>query len=375
MTLRISDALATERDSRQANSRWRQLRIHTRGERLNFSSNDYLGLSQHPTVVQAYCDALQHWGAGSGGSPLVTGFQPPHQYLTKQLAEWLERDSVLLFSSGFAANQSVMKVCGHYYDAIVADRLIHASLIDGLRATKCGWRRFPHNELDKALTMIGKSNGHALLVTESIFSMDGDEVDWQALREVAAAADVFVDDAHGLGVAGSDGRSAAAAMSQAELPLLTVTFGKAIGVAGAAVAAPQSFIDELTNSAREFIYSTAPSAAQAAAVSAAISVVQSTEGEQLRHKLNENIHAFRCSSSKLGLSLLASNTAIQGLLVGDDQRAVQISQALQAIGIDCVAIRPPTVPEGSARLRITITAQHTNQQIDYLAQELARYAT
>src|SRR5690554_3088012 len=250
------------RQRRQAAHRWRQLQLSDWAN-CSFHRNDYLGLSQHPQVIAAFAQGLADYGCGSGGSPLIYGYQQPHHNLVRQLAEWLERDTAVLFSSGFAANQSALKALGALYDQLLLDRLCHASLLEGLG--RRNWRRFPHNDV-KAVRRLLKP-GANLVITESVFSMDGD---YAPLAELALLpTDLWVDDAHGIGLLGPDGRGAAALLPDPQA-MLTIPFGKAIGVMGAALVGGRAELEHIVNSGREFIYSTAMPAAQAAAVSAAI---------------------------------------------------------------------------------------------------------
>ena len=371
MHRQVTDALQHAAWQRQQQQRWRQPQVRPQGVLL--ASNDYLGLSEHPQVIAAYQQALQQYGTGSGGSALVCGTQSPHLYLQQQLADWLERDNVLLFSSGFAANFSTLLQLGKLYHKIHADRLAHASLIDGMRASGVRWQRFAHNQLAPLLPELTATDQAHLVVTESVFSMDGDSPCLAQLRQVAEHADLYVDDAHGLGVVGADGRSIGGVMNQRQLPLLMVTFGKALGVGGAAVLAPTAVIDYLHNHAREYIYSTAISAAQAAAVSAAIKLVQSAEGSSLRQRLQENIAHVSRLAAEYGIPLMAApNTAIQLVPVGTDSKALQLQQQLRNRGFVVAAIRPPTVPPGQARLRLTLSASHTPAVLTQLMQELAQ---
>lgn len=336
--------------------------------RFNFASNDYLGLSRHPQVLAAYAEGLKRWGAGSGASPAVTGFQPPHNDLCRQLAEWLARDNAVLFSSGFAANHCVMRTLAPFYDHVVADKLSHASLLDGMTTSAKHWQRFRHNDSEHAAKLL-RANATNLLVTESVFSMDGDTA---PLTDLAALpTDLWVDDAHGLGVLGENGESAAGRLTQAQLPLITATFGKGLGVMGAAIVGPSDVIELLHTRGREYIYSTAFSGAQATAIGAAVTIVQGNEGQRLRNQLSENIDYFRHVCTRQGVALQPSAHAIQIIPVGTEQRALELGNLLAAQGIVVGVIRPPTVAKGAARLRITLSAQHQQQDIDRLITEIA----
>ncbi|WP_339878678.1 8-amino-7-oxononanoate synthase [Pseudidiomarina gelatinasegens] len=363
--MQIQGVLQRQLELRHQQRRHRSLSVPTAVH--DFSGNDYLGLSQHPQVRDAFQQGVQQWGTGSGSSPLVAGYQTPHAYLRRQLSEWLERDNVLLFSSGFGANQCTMRALAPLYGRVLLDRLSHASLLDGVREQR-HWKRFAHNDAVHAKKLLNPDATN-LIVTESVFSMDGDSA---PLHELAALdADLWVDDAHGLGIVGADGRSAASQLSQTQAPLITATFGKALGVMGAALVGTDSVIDYLVNYGREFIYSTAFPAAQAAAVSAAIKIVQSAEGARLRQQLDTNVALFSELAARVNIPLGTSQHAIQTLVVGSDANVMNIGVALNSQGFKCGTIRTPTVPEGTARLRITLTAQHKEADIRAFVAALA----
>lgn len=367
--MRITAEMAAQLAALRQQQRLRERKL-TCSTDISFAGNDYLGLSRHARVRAAYIEGLQQWGAGSGASPAVTGFQPPHAYLCRQLAEWLERDDALLFSSGFAANHCVMRSIAPHYVRIIADKLSHASLIDGLlSANTTAWKRFRHNDAEHARQLL-VSNGANLVVTESVFSMDGDRAPLAELAELPA--DLWVDDAHGLGVVGVGGRSTAAVMSQSQVPIITATFGKSLGVMGAAIVGSHELIAYLHTIGREYIYSTAFSGAQAAAISAAIEIIQSPEGERLRQQLAARVEYFRTCCQHYGIGLMASKHAIQIIPVGADSLALMYGQQLAAQGLTVGVIRPPTVAKGTARLRVTLTAQHSDTDIDRLVAALAQ---
>lgn len=339
---------------------------------LNFSSNDYLGLSHHPQVVAAYQQAA---AVGSRASPLVTGYTDSHHYLAAQLADVLGRERVLLFSSAFAANHGVLACVGKFYEQLWLDRLAHASLLQGAQQRNVRWRRFAHQQFERCHDALSGAQAPQLLVTESVFSMDGDQLDPHSLRRMLDQhphLDVMVDDAHGFGVVGDHGLSIAEHFGQQHVGLLSLAFGKACGVAGGAIATDASVADYLLNFCPEYIYSTAMPAAQAAAISAAVKVIVSNEGEQLRTRLQENIALFRSLCHQFNLPIRASSHAIQTLIVGGDAQALMLSEQLRLQGCWCTAIRPPTVPDGMARLRITLTATHQRQDIAALVNALAR---
>lgn len=386
MRARLSERVAALRAQRERIHRTRSLRIVVRREGvrcqlqdragwlLNFCSNDYLGLSQHPRVLAALHAATS---AGSTASPLVCGHGVEHAALAAALCDWQQVPAALLFSSGHAANLAVIQSLLGQGDVCVQDRLNHASLIDGARLAGCNFKRYPHADADGAARRLAAyPDGAALLASDGVFSMDGDVAPLAALAEVARRHDatLYVDDAHGAGVLGPDGRGsvAAAGLAAVDVPLRLVTFGKALGGMGAAVLGATDLIEHLLQSARGAIYSTAIAPAQAAAAQAAFALVRGTEGERLRARLHANIARFRAGAQERGLDLLPSTTAIQPLVAGENARAVAWSAALEARGYWVGAIRPPTVPEGSARLRITLSALHEAAQIDGLLDALAQ---
>jgi len=357
----------------------RQMRMDGQ-QYVQFSSNDYLGLAQHPKVVQAFQQGVNDYGCSSASSPLITGYQGPHGALVARLKEWLGRDDVLLFSSGFAANSGILKLLAEIYPRIYLDKLSHASLLDGVRASRV-WQRFKHQDFVDLQRLFKQNEGQApaqLVVTEGVFSMDGDQTDAKALsrllQDTAAPTDLFVDDAHAIGVLGPAGEGIGGQLTQSQVPLLTGTFGKALGGAGAFFAGPADVVDYLVQYCREYMYSTAFPAAQAAAISAAIDICRGDEGVALRARLQHNIQYFRHAAKQAGLDILASTTPIQGVILGAEERALTVSQGLRNANVWCHAIRPPTVPANLSRLRITLSAVHLQQDIDQLIGALQQHA-
>jgi 8-amino-7-oxononanoate synthase len=338
----------------------------------HFSGNDYLGLSQHPAIVRAWQQGAETWGVGSGGSGHVSGYTTAHQKLEASLADWLGYPRALLFISGFAANQALIAALMEREDRIVADRLSHASLLEAASHSPAQLRRFAHNEASHLNALLEKPcAGQQMVVTEGIFSMDGDSA---PLRELHAAAQqhnawMLVDDAHGIGVSGEEGRGSAARQG-VKPDLLVVTFGKGFGISGAAVLCSEPVADYLLQFARHLIYSTSMPPAQAVALQAALAVIRSDEGEQRRQTLAALIARFRAGVSEMPYHMTDSQSAIQPLIVGDNSRALKLAQQLRERGIWVTAIRPPTVPVGTARLRLTLTAAHHPQDIDRLLEEL-----
>lgn len=338
----------------------------------NFSSNDYLALSQHPQVVRAWQQGAERYGVGSGGSGHVSGYTTAHQALEEELADWLGYPRALLFISGFAANQAVITALMGKDDRIVADRLSHASLLEAANLSPAQLRRFAHNDATPLHALLGKPcDGQQLLVTEGVFSMDGDSAPLNALHDTAQQhnAWLLVDDAHGIGVVGDEGRGSA--YHQGVKPeLLVVTFGKGFGVSGAAVLCSDTVADYLLQFARHLIYSTSMPPAQAVALSAAMQVIRGDDGEARRQRLAQHIRHFRQGLSTLPFRSTDSLSAIQPVIVGDNGRALELAQRLSEKGMWVTAIRPPTVPPGTARLRLTLTAVHETQDIDTLLEAL-----
>lgn len=351
------------------------VRVHD-GERvlINFSGNDYLGLAAHPELAAAASRTLADAASGAGASALVSGYRPQHQALETGLAEWLQRDAAVLFPSGYQANLAVAASLAGRDDCIVQDRLCHASLIDGARLSGARLLRYPHADAEGAARQLQRPGaGRKLLVSDGVFSMDGDVPPLPELAEHARSAGAWmvVDDAHGVGVCGPDGRGsvAAAGLGQAEVPVLVGTLGKAFGCSGAFVAGSRALAEHLVNEGRSYMYTTAPPPAVAAAGLAALKRVR--EDEWRREKLRELIARFRDGAGKLGLQLMPSDTPIQPLLCGDANTALELTEALIDRGFLAVAMRPPTVPEGSSRLRITLSAGHEPEQVDRLLEAVA----
>lgn len=342
---------------------------------LAFCSNDYLGLANHPEVVQSFQRAAAQYGVGSGASALVIGHHRVHRALEQELADFLQRPAALVFSTGAMANLGTLSALITAKDTVVADRWIHASLLDGIRLSQARLLRYQHGNLESFQRQLDKANpGHTFIVTEGVFSMEGDLAPLPALVQAAKTRDaiLYVDDAHGLGVIGQDGGGVCAhfGLGVAEVPILIGTFGKAFGTSGAFVSGTQDFIEYLIQCARTYIYTTALPPAIAEATRTSLNLIQQERWRQ--HVLQERIAQFREGVTKLGLSLLPSQTPIQPLILGSAEKALEISEKLWEAGIYIPAIRPPTVPVGQARLRITVSAAHTKAQIQFLIQQLAR---
>ncbi len=382
---RIDQALQERKD----NNLWRQhlnltspqgARIKLSGsdgaELLNFSSNDYLGLAHNS---QALADAAKIWGMGSGASHLVCGHSDAHQQLEQALAESVGYPRALLFANGYMANMAILQTLLKRQDYLYQDKLNHASLIDGGLLSNCQMRRYRHNDCDhlshflqQAHSSNQQSNNLSLVATDAVFSMDGDQAPLVELSKLCHQhnALLMVDDAHGFAVLGNESHSGSLAqqgLQASDVNIYMGTLGKGLGGYGAFVAASEEIIEYLIQFARPYIYTTALPAALASAMLENLKVVRTGSRQQL---LKNNISYFREKAQVLGLDFMPSTTAIQPLVVGDDAKALKISLALQASGILVTAIRPPTVAKGTARLRITLTASHTEQDIDYLLTSL-----
>ena len=348
--------------------------IHLRGRRcINFSSNDYLGLAAHPKVQQAFSRGIEQYGAGSGASHLVCGHMTPHHELEEALAEFTGRSRALLFSTGYQANLGIIGALIGPGDLVLEDRLNHASLLDGALLSRGRLRRYSHADTDSLASFLTASDRRQLIATDGVFSMDGDLAPLPELAELAAQkqAWLMVDDAHGFGVLGRQGRGILEhfSLSQQSVPVLMATLGKAVGVFGAFVAGSEALIETLIQKARTYIYTTAlPPAAACAAVESLRIVKEET---WRREKLQALVKHFRRGAQSLELHLSPSETPIQTVILGDNHKVLRISQTLWERGIWVVAIRPPTVPVGTARLRITLSASHTESQVDRLLNALA----
>lgn len=334
---------------------------------LNFSSNDYLGLANHPQLIALAQSAVADWGIGSGASHLVCGHQRPHHQLESALAEFVGAERALLFSTGYMANLALSTALCTKHDLILQDKLNHASLIDGARLSQALFKRYRHNDVEHAQTILAQTEyQNALIMTDGVFSMDGDIAPLAQLKEIADQTHsvLVVDDAHGLGCVG-DGGCGSLALSNlkpCDNVLLMGTLGKAVGSFGAFVAGDALYIEQLIQTARSYIYTTALPPSVAAASKASIELI-ANDGNVLRQRLNERIHQFKDGVARLGLELMPSDTAVQPLVLGDEAFALAFSERLYQAGFMVTAIRPPTVPAGSARLRFTFSATHTSEQV------------
>ncbi|WP_295516943.1 8-amino-7-oxononanoate synthase [uncultured Pseudomonas sp.] len=341
---------------------------------LAFCSNDYLGLANHPQVIAALRAGAERWGVGGGASHLVIGHSGPHHQVEEALADLTGRPHALLFSTGYMANLAAVTALVGRGDTVLEDRLNHASLLDAGLLSGARFGRYLHNDPASLATRLAKAEGDTLVVTDGVFSMDGDLADLPELCQVAQrhGAWTLVDDAHGIGTLGASGGGIVEhfGLDQRQVPVLVGTLGKACGTAGAFVAGSEELIETLIQFARPYIYTTSQPPAVACATLAALQLVRE-EGWR-RELLHTLIQRFRTGATALGLDLMLSATPIQPILVGDSARALALSAALRRRGILVTAIRPPTVPAGSARLRVTLTAAHREAHVDLLLDALAQ---
>ncbi len=351
----------------------RTRRVGVRTGVINFCSNDYLGLAKHPSVLGAFQDAAAKYGVGSGASHLVTGHGPEHEALEEALAAFTGRAKALVFSTGYMANMGVIGALADQNATLVSDKLNHASLIDGCRLSGATSLRYRHSDAAHAfelLAAVDPAIDTRLLITDGVFSMDGDLAPLPELARAArqTGAWLMVDDAHGLGVVGSTGRGTCEhfGLSPGDVPVLVGTFGKAFGTFGAFVAGDTDLIDFLMQKSRTYIYTTALPPALAAATRAALEVSQRESWR--REKVLALVERFRRGLPELFPELrnLVPGTTIVPVVVGDAQRALAISKALESKGFLVTAIRPPTVPAGTSRLRVTLSAAHEESQVDGL---------
>lgn len=375
----LSDELAQRREahlyrSRQVLQSPTGVEVNIEGcQLLNFCSNDYLGLANHPKIIDAFSMAANEYGVGSGAAHLITGHSEHHHCLEEELAEFTNRPRALLFSTGYMANLGVVSALAGQGDAVFEDRLNHASLLDAGLLSRARLQRFAHLDCDDLQSKLSQSKAkQKLILSDGIFSMDGDMADVAGLAKTASDhnAWLMIDDAHGLGVIGKTGGGVLEEYNLGvnEVPIIMGTFGKAFGTFGAFVAGEDVLIETLIQKARSYIYTTALPPAVAAATREALKIIQSETWR--REHLQDLINQFRQGVEQLGLSLMTSSSAIQPLMIGDTQRAVKLSDKLKAAGLLISAIRPPTVPPDTARLRVTLSASHKPEHVDRLLDAL-----
>ena len=340
-----------------------------------FCSNDYLGLAGDTRVGEALAQAARTWGLGSGASHLVSGHSREHHALEEELAEFLGRPRALLFSTGYMANLAVGSALLQPGDRVIEDRLNHASLLDAGRLSGTRFARYAHGDvpaLERELSV--PHEGATLVASDGVFSMDGDLAPLPALAAACRDRDawLFVDDAHGFGVLGAHGRGSLEleGLTREDVPVLMCTLGKAVGASGAVVAGAQDLVEVLVQRARTYMFTTALPPAVAAATRVALRLCR--EEDWRRERLVDLIARFRREAGTLGLRLLDSDTPIQPILIGEERAAVAASEALLDAGLWIAAIRPPAVPKGSSRLRITLSAAHSDADLDRLLEALSR---
>ncbi|EKG35209.1 MULTISPECIES: 8-amino-7-oxononanoate synthase [Pseudomonas] len=339
---------------------------------LAFCNNDYMGLANHPEVIAAWQAGAERWGVGGGASHLVIGHSAPHHELEEALAELTGRPRALLFSNGYMANLGAVTALVGQGDTVLEDRLNHASLLDAGLLSGARFSRYLHNDVSSLEARLEKSVGDTLVVTDGVFSMDGDIADLPALARSARAkgAWLMVDDAHGFGPLGANGAGIVEhfGLSMDDVPVLVGTLGKSFGTSGAFVAGSEELIETLIQFARPYIYTTSQPPALACATLKSLQLLR-TEHWRREH-LTRLIQQFRRGAEQIGLQLMDSFTPIQPIMIGDAGRALRLSQLLRERGLLVTAIRPPTVPAGSARLRVTLSAAHSEADVQLLLNTL-----
>ena len=343
---------------------------------LSFCSNDYLGLASHPSLIAALQEGAARYGAGSGAAHLVSGHGIAHQMLEEELAAFVGKPAALLFSTGYMANLGAVQALVGRSDTVFADRLNHASLNDAMLLSRAAIRRYRHNDIDQLEAMLAEtSKGRKLVCTDAVFSMDGDVARLSELLALCEQYDAWllVDDAHGFGVSGTGGRGSLSCFGLDSARIIYMaTLGKAAGVSGAFVAAEQLVIDTLINRSSSYVYTTAAPPALSVALRQSLKLIEA--GDELRANLDRLILRLKEGLQGLPWQLMASDTAIQPLMIGENQAALDLSLKLRERGIWVAAIRPPTVPPGTARLRITLSAAHSADDVDMLIEALHELA-
>ncbi len=344
---------------------------------VSFCSNDYLGLASDPALIDAACAGAKAWGVGSGASHLVSGHLAPHQALEEKLAAFTGFARALLFSTGYMANLGIVPALVGRGDAVFADKLNHASLIDAVQLSRADSQRYAHGDLAALERLLAASRARRkLILSDAVFSMDGDLAPLPALLELAERFDAWlvIDDAHGFGVLGAQGRGSLAhfALARAERIVYMGTLGKAAGASGAFVAASQTVIEWLLQRARSYIFSTGSSPVMACALLASLELIE--HGDRRRQHLGQLTAQLRAGLAETRWQLMPSPTAIQPVIIGDNHEAMRVAGALFERGLWVPAIRPPTVPKGSARLRVSLTAAHSEAQVARLVDALRELA-
>jgi 8-amino-7-oxononanoate synthase len=343
---------------------------------LSFCSNDYLGLAADPRIAEALRDATRRYGTGSGAAHLISGHSSAHHALEEELAAFVGAQRALLFSTGYMANLGVLGALLGRGDTLLQDRLNHASLLDGAALSGARLKRYRHNDIGSLQRLLDGAAGRVLVASDGVFSMDGDLAPLNALADAAGRTDaaLMIDDAHGFGVLGRQGRGSvnAAGLDFGQVPVYMATLGKALGVAGAFVAGSEALVETLIQKARSYVYTTAMPPALAEATRASLRIVQQEQWR--RDHLQGLVARFRDGAQSIGLQLMDSATPIQPILLGEARTALAWSDRLLERNILVTAIRPPTVPAGSARLRVTLSATHSEAQVDRLLEALQELA-
>ena len=348
-------------------------------ECIHFCSNDYLGLSTHASVREAFATAANRYGVGSGASHLITGHGPEHHALEEELAAFIGTPRALVYSTGYMCNLGIASALVRRGDRVLEDRLNHASLIDAGLANDARFERYAHASVDELARLLAAdrqprtASRRTWILTDGVFSMDGDMAPLEALHSIAAKHDatLMIDDAHGFGVIGATGRGSLeyCGLTTREVPIYMATLGKAAGVFGAFVAGSEALIETLIQKSRTYIYTTAVPPAVAAATRAALKVIQMEPWR--RERLHTLISKFRQGARDLGLMLLDSSTPIQPLVLGGEAQALAATERLLERGLLVAAIRPPTVPQGTSRLRVTFSAAHDGEDVERLLDALS----
>ncbi|MDZ7715349.1 MAG: 8-amino-7-oxononanoate synthase [Balneolaceae bacterium] len=345
-------------------------------ELINFSANDYLGLSKHPRLIQKAQEYTKSYGAGSTASRLISGTYDIHDQLEEKLADVFGREAALVFNSGFQANSTIVSTLTDRHSLVLADKLCHNSLLQGALLSRATLKRYDHNNIDdlKSLLQSGieESYNRILIITETVFSMDGDRADIAAISKLANefGALLFVDDAHAVGVWGEQGLGLAKEVEG--IDILLGTCGKAFGSFGSYVVCSRQMRDYLVNFCPGFIYTTALPPAVIGAIDAAVDLIPKMDDE--RNKLHENISYMRDGIQEIGFKTGSSSTQIIPIIIGDEKECLDLAQWLEEQGILATAIRPPTVPEKSSRIRITLSASHSKEQINHFLDALKRWS-
>jgi 8-amino-7-oxononanoate synthase len=375
--------LGKELQQRKADHLYRRRRISDSAQQvemlidgrkvISFCSNDYLGLASHPAIKQAFIQGIEQYGVGSGAAHLINGHSRAHHQLEEALAEFTGYPRALLFSTGYMANLGVAQALLGKGDSVLEDRLNHASLIDGGLLSGARLLRYQHkNYSELADKLAARNSGEKLVMSDGVFSMDGDIADASTLTDICQYHDAWLmlDDAHGFGVLGEHGAGILShnRVKPGDVPIYMATLGKAVGTAGAFVAGSEELIETLIQQARTYIYTTAQPPAIAVATLESLRIIKN-EPER-RAQLHSNIAYFRSCAQQSGLAASESETAIQPIIIGDSEKTIAISQQLFDQGLQVTAIRPPTVPQDTARLRITLSAAHTREHIDRLVSAL-----